>query len=65
MSAPDFAWRRLREQGVAVLDAAAFGARAASHGRIAYIVDEARLEEACRRTAAFCTAGHCADTGVS
>lgn len=48
-----FAWRLLREQGVSVLDATAFGRSAAGHVRLSYTLDEATLSEACERIAAF------------
>lgn len=54
LAGPEFAWRLLREQGVSVLDAAAFGASAAGYVRVSYTVDETRLERACRRIEAFC-----------
>lgn len=54
LDGPEFAWRLLREQGVSVLDAAAFGASAAGYVRLSYVVDDQQLAEACRRIEAFC-----------
>lgn len=54
LSGADFAWRLLREQGVSVLDATAFGASAAGHVRLSYTLEEGRLDEACRRIEVFC-----------
>ena len=53
LSAGDFAWCLFREQGVSVLDATAFGPSAAGYVRLSYTLDEAALEEGCRRIAAF------------
>ena len=49
----DFTWRRFRAQGVSVLDASAFGETANGFVRLGFVVDEARLAEACKRIAAF------------
>lgn len=53
LTANDFAWRLLREQGVSVLDASAFGDAAEGFVRIGFVVQEARLEAACERIAAL------------
>lgn len=53
LPAADFAWRLLQEQGVSVLDASAFGDSATGYVRLSYTLDEARLEDGCRRIAAF------------
>lgn len=53
LSGAEFSWGLLRAQGVSVLDATAFGANAAGYVRLSYTLDEARLEEGCRRIAAF------------
>lgn len=58
-----FARRLFDEQRVSVLDASAFGPSAAGHVRLSFTVDEDRLEEACRRIGAFCTAMAGADNG--
>jgi arginine:pyruvate transaminase len=49
----DFAWRLFRETGVAVLDAAAFGAPAAGFVRLSFTLAEAQLAEACERIRRF------------
>ena len=49
-----FAWALLRERGVSVLDAAAFGPTAQGHVRLSFTPSEARLGEAADRIAAFC-----------
>ena len=49
----DFTWRLFRAQGVSVLDASAFGETANGFVRLGFVVDEARLAEACKRIAAF------------
>lgn len=56
LAGADFARRLYDDQGVSVLDASAFGPSAAGHVRLSFTVDEARLEEACRRIRAFCAA---------
>lgn len=53
LSGRDFAWQLLRETGVSVLDATAFGPSAAGHVRLTYASDEASLEEGCRRIGQF------------
>ncbi len=49
----DFTWRLFRAQGVSVLDASAFGETANGFVRLGFVVDEARLADACKRIAAF------------
>ena len=49
----DFTWRLFRAQGVSVLDASPFGETANGFVRLGFVVDEARLAEACKRIAAF------------
>lgn len=49
----DFTWRLFREQRVSVLDASAFGETANGFVRLGFVVDEARLIEACERIATF------------
>lgn len=56
LDSADFARRLFDEQGVSVLDASAFGRSATGHVRLSYTVDEASLEEACRRIRSFCAA---------
>jgi aspartate/methionine/tyrosine aminotransferase len=56
LSGSDFAWGLLRERGVSVLDASAFGPSAAGYIRLSYACDEAALEEACRRLTEFARA---------
>ncbi|KQR73603.1 aspartate aminotransferase [Burkholderia sp. Leaf177] len=53
LSAYDFSWQLFRAQGVSVLDASAFGDTAAGFVRLGFVLDEARLAEACDRIAAF------------
>lgn len=53
LAADDFAWRLFRQTGVAVLDASAFGDIASGFLRLGFVLDEARLAEACRRIASF------------
>lgn len=53
LSGKDFSWALLRETGVSVLDASAFGPSAAGHIRITYAQDDASIEEGCRRIATF------------
>lgn len=53
LSASEFSNRLYEAQGVAVLDATAFGPSAAGHVRMSFVADDASLEEACRRIAAF------------
>ena len=52
----DFTWQLFRGQGVSVLDASAFGETANGFVRLGFVVDEARLAEACERIAAFVAA---------
>ncbi len=54
LSSAAFARSLYQEQGVAVLDASAFGASAAGHIRLSYVLAEDHLSEAARRLAAFC-----------
>ncbi|WP_144141787.1 pyridoxal phosphate-dependent aminotransferase [Paraburkholderia sp. BCC1884] len=49
----DFTWQLFRAQGVSVLDASAFGDSARGFVRLGFVVDEARLIDACKRIAAF------------
>ncbi len=56
MSSNDFAWGLLREQGVSVLDAQAFGPSAQGFLRMGLVVDDERLVEACRRIKVYATA---------
>ncbi|HZZ12681.1 MAG TPA: aminotransferase class I/II-fold pyridoxal phosphate-dependent enzyme [Paraburkholderia sp.] len=49
----DFTWQLFRAKGVSVLDASAFGETANGFVRLGFVVDEARLVEACERIAAF------------
>src|SRR6202000_12277 len=49
----DFTWQLFRAQGVSLLDASAFGETASGFVRLGFVVDEARLAEACERIAAF------------
>lgn len=49
----EFAWRLLREAGVSVLDAAAFGEPAQGFVRLSFTLGEERLSEACRRIRDF------------
>jgi len=51
--ANDFAWDLYRATGVSVLDAGAFGSTSRGWVRISYGVDDAQLEEACRRIVSF------------
>ena len=53
MSASDFAWGLLRQEGVSVLDATAFGPSAAGFVRLSYTLGEAELAEACVRIRRF------------
>ena len=53
LSGSEFAWKLFEQSGVSVLDAAAFGASAAGHLRMSFAIDEASLQEACRRISAF------------
>jgi arginine:pyruvate transaminase len=49
----DFTWQLFRAQGVSLLDASAFGETANGFVRLGFVVDEARLIDACERIAAF------------
>jgi aspartate/methionine/tyrosine aminotransferase len=49
LSAIDFAWGLFREEGVSVLDGAAFGASTAGTVRLSYTLGEGMLREGCRR----------------
>ncbi|WP_296660752.1 aminotransferase class I/II-fold pyridoxal phosphate-dependent enzyme [Paraburkholderia sp.] len=49
----DFTWQLFNAQKVSVLDASAFGETANGYVRLGFVVDEARLVEACDRIAAF------------
>lgn len=49
----DFTWQLFRAKGVSLLDASAFGETANGFVRLGFVVDEARLIEACDRIAAF------------
>ena len=51
--ANEFAWDLYRATGVSVLDAGAFGSTSRGWVRISYGVDDAQLEEACRRIVSF------------
>ncbi|HVJ33898.1 MAG TPA: aminotransferase class I/II-fold pyridoxal phosphate-dependent enzyme [Terriglobia bacterium] len=53
MSAYDYAWGLYKATGVSVLDASAFGPSAAGHLRVSFVVDEASLDEACKRIASY------------
>lgn len=49
----EFAWRLLREAGVSVLDAAAFGEPAQGFVRLSFTLGEERLAQACQRIRDF------------
>jgi arginine:pyruvate transaminase len=53
LSAHDFAWGLFQQTGVSVLDAQAFGSTAKGFVRLGFVVDLARLTEACTRIAAY------------
>ena len=53
LSSLDFAWRLLRETGVSVLDAAAFGEPSQGFVRLAFTVSDEQLTQACQRIKAF------------
>ncbi|MGF6933329.1 arginine:pyruvate transaminase [Paraburkholderia sp. UCT70] len=53
----EFTWQLFRAQGVAVLDASAFGETANGFVRLGLVVGEARLIEACERIARFVEGG--------
>ncbi|WP_144109185.1 pyridoxal phosphate-dependent aminotransferase [Paraburkholderia sp. BCC1886] len=49
----DFTWQLFRAKGVSLLDASAFGDTATGFVRLGFVVDEARLIDACKRITAF------------
>ncbi|WGS53020.1 aminotransferase class I/II-fold pyridoxal phosphate-dependent enzyme [Paraburkholderia sp. D15] len=49
----DFTWQLFRAKGVSLLDASAFGETANGFVRLGFVVDEARLIDACERIVAF------------
>ncbi|APA89042.1 MULTISPECIES: pyridoxal phosphate-dependent aminotransferase [Paraburkholderia] len=49
----DFTWQLLREKGVSLLDASRFGPTANGFVRLALVVDEPKLNEACNRIEDF------------
>lgn len=53
LSSLEFAWRLLRETGVSVLDAAAFGEPAQGFVRLAFTVSDEHLTQACQRIKTF------------
>ncbi len=53
LSSGEFSQRLYEAEGVAVLDATAFGPSAAGHVRMSFVADDASLEDACRRIAVF------------
>jgi arginine:pyruvate transaminase len=53
LSSHEFASELYHATGVSVLDATAFGASAAGYVRVSYTVNEADLEQACRRIGQF------------
>lgn len=53
LSSLDFAWRLLREAGVSVLDAAAFGKPSQGFVRLSFTVSDEQLTQACLRIRAF------------
>ncbi|MDR3389043.1 aminotransferase class I/II-fold pyridoxal phosphate-dependent enzyme [Paraburkholderia sediminicola] len=53
LNAFEFTWQLFRAQGVALLDASAFGDTANGFVRFGFVVDEARLVEACERISTF------------
>lgn len=53
LNAYDFSWQLFRSEGVSVLDASAFGETASGFVRFGFVVEEARLLEACARIARF------------
>ena len=53
LSGSEFAWGLLKQEGVSVLDATAFGASAAGFIRLAYTVGEDELAQACSRIRRF------------
>lgn len=53
LSSHEFASELYHATGVSVLDATAFGASAAGYVRVSYTVNEAELEQACRRIGQF------------
>jgi len=53
LSSLEFAWRLLRESGVSVLDAAAFGEPSQGFVRLAFTVSDKHLTQACQRIKTF------------
>lgn len=53
LTASEFAWGLLREQGVSVLDASAFGTSAAGFVRVSYSLSDVELIEGCARIERF------------
>jgi aspartate/methionine/tyrosine aminotransferase len=53
LTAGEFSTRLYDAQGVAVLDATAFGPSAVGHVRMSFVADDASLDDACRRIADF------------
>jgi len=64
LSSTEFAWDLYRDQGVAVLDATAFGKTADGFLRVSYTVSEEELMEGCRRIRSY-LAGLANRRGVS
>lgn len=58
LSGKDFAWDLYRETGVALLDASPFGNSTVGYLRCAFTIEDAMLEEACRRIARFAERFH-------
>lgn len=54
LSAQDFGWRLLHEEGVALLPADAFGPSARGHLRLSFGLGDDALDEAARRITRFC-----------
>ncbi|WP_282608156.1 pyridoxal phosphate-dependent aminotransferase [Pelagibius sp. Alg239-R121] len=53
MTSLDFAWALYREEGVSLLDAAAFGSSTAGYVRLSYTLGDEALDEGCRRICRF------------
>lgn len=53
LDAHAFTWGLFRAEQVALLDASAFGDTASGFVRFGFVVDDARLTDACERIAAF------------